>query len=60
MCRELAKELGYELYLEPTVCNPYLEKFYAEPKKYALPMQLWLLKQRYLTLVNALRKKKKN
>ena len=24
------------MFLEPTATNPYLEKFYAEPKKYAL------------------------
>lgn len=35
--------------------NPFLEKYYAEPKQYALPMQLWLLKQRYVTFINAIK-----
>ena len=39
----------------PQVENPFLEKYYGDPKKYALPMQLWLLKQRYITYVNALK-----
>ena len=55
LSRDLADALGYRLFLEPTVTNPYLEKYYAEPKKYALPMQMWLLKQRYVTFVAALR-----
>ena len=29
--------------------SSYAEKFYANPKKYALKLQLWILKQRYLT-----------
>jgi hypothetical protein len=28
--------------LEPVVTNPFLELFYAEPKKYALKLQLWM------------------
>ena len=55
LARKLSEELGYALFLEPTVENPYLEKFYAEPKKYALKLQLWILKQRYLTYVEAVK-----
>jgi deoxyadenosine/deoxycytidine kinase len=87
LCRALADTLGYTLYLEPTVENPFLAKYYKyggcvcfirfavlfahcclhavchsliacwhrEPKKYALPMQCWLLKQRFVTYVAAVR-----
>mmetsp|Transcript_14886 Transcript_14886/g.51840 ORF Transcript_14886/g.51840 Transcript_14886/m.51840 type:complete len:348 (-) Transcript_14886:39-1082(-) len=55
LCRKLSHELNYVLYLEPTVENPFLEPYYKEPKKYALPMQLWLLKQRFITYVRALK-----
>jgi NADH dehydrogenase (ubiquinone) 1 alpha subcomplex subunit 10 len=54
LCTQLADQLGYALYLEPTLHNPFLERFYSDPATYALPMQLWLLKQRYLTYVHAL------
>ena len=55
LARKLSEGLDYALFLEPTVENPYLEKFYAEPKKYALKLQLWILKQRYLTYVEAVK-----
>mmetsp|Transcript_20431 Transcript_20431/g.48376 ORF Transcript_20431/g.48376 Transcript_20431/m.48376 type:complete len:342 (-) Transcript_20431:37-1062(-) len=55
LCKALSHELNYVLYLEPTVENPFLEPYYKEPKKYALPMQLWLLKQRFITYVRALK-----
>ena len=31
------------------------EKFYADPKKYALKLQLWIFKQRYLTYIAAMK-----
>lgn len=49
LCRMLSDELNFALFLEPTIENPFLDKFYKEPRKFALPMQLWLLKQRYIT-----------
>ncbi|KAL0227521.1 hypothetical protein RCL1_003665 [Eukaryota sp. TZLM3-RCL] len=55
----LAKSLGAILnarvFFEPTVTNPYLEKFYENPTKYALKMQLYLLRQRYNTYLSALK-----
>ena len=33
----------------------YAERFYAEPHKYALKLQLWILNQRYLTYVSAVK-----
>jgi deoxyadenosine/deoxycytidine kinase len=40
---------------EPVTTNPYLERFYAEPHRWALPTQLWLLKQRFRTYQAALK-----
>eukprot|EP00949_MAST-11_sp_MAST-11-sp1_P002854 g2854.t1 len=54
LCKELSAALEYAVFLEPTVANPYLEKYYAEPKVYALPMQIWLLKQRFVTYCHAI------
>lgn len=33
----------------------FTEKFYADPHKYALKLQLWILHQRYLTYVAAVK-----
>ena len=33
-------QLDYDVMLEPTITNPFLELFYAEPKKYALKLQV--------------------
>jgi len=55
LSRDLGKLLGYHVFLEPTITNPYLEKFYADPPKYALTMQIWLLKQRFRTYISALK-----
>lgn len=49
----LAKQLNYRVFLEPTTKNPYLAKFYQDPKKYALKLQLWIFKQRFRTYVEA-------
>eukprot|EP00040_Diaphanoeca_grandis_P007796 m.42340 g.42340 ORF g.42340 m.42340 type:complete len:361 (-) comp19079_c0_seq1:561-1643(-) len=50
---ELAKSLGYKVMLEPVAKNPYLEKFYADPKQYALKLQIWIYRQRYRTYIDA-------
>lgn len=41
--------------MEPTLTNPYLEDFYKDHKKWALRMQLWLLRQRYRAYVAAIK-----
>ena len=46
LTRQLGKKLNCHVFLEPTSGNPYLLKFYEEPKKYALKMQMWLFRQR--------------
>eukprot|EP01116_Phalansterium_solitarium_P012802 TRINITY_DN2941_c0_g1_i1.p1 TRINITY_DN2941_c0_g1~~TRINITY_DN2941_c0_g1_i1.p1 ORF type:complete len:309 (+),score=51.91 TRINITY_DN2941_c0_g1_i1:224-1150(+) len=55
LSKEISDMLDYRLFLEPTISNPYLSRFYADPKRYALRMQMWLLKQRYYTYVSAWR-----
>ena len=55
LSKQIATEMRYALFQEPTTGNPYLEKYYAEPKKYALAMQIWLLKQRFITYCQALK-----
>ena len=50
--REVAKRLNLRLIEEPVGNgegeeNPYLEKFYKDPKKYAFGMQMFLLHKRY-------------
>lgn len=42
----LGVELGLPVYYEPVNDNPYLEKFYKNKKKYAYPLQIWLLDRR--------------
>ena len=42
-----AKELNARLVLEGVEDNPFLERFYEDPDKYALPVQLYFLLTRY-------------
>lgn len=52
---QLGRKLDYRIFLEPTSGNPYLAKFYQEPKKYALKMQLWLFRQRCMMYMRAVK-----
>lgn len=45
--KEVAKRLGLRLIEEPVDDNPYLAKFYQDPKKYAFGMQVFLLHRRF-------------
>ncbi|MCB0392602.1 MAG: deoxynucleoside kinase [Bdellovibrionales bacterium] len=47
LTKNLAKELNAKLFLEPVESNPYLDSYYKDPKKYALPMQFYLMSTRY-------------
>ena len=47
LARALAKELNARLVLEGVEDNPFLARFYEEPDKYALPVQLYFLLTRY-------------
>ena len=46
--REVGKRLNLRVIEEPVESNPYLEKFYKEPQRYAFGMQVYLLHQRYM------------
>ena len=37
------------------IISLYAERFYADPHKHALKLQLWILNQRYLTYVAAVK-----
>lgn len=44
----LGERLGLHVFKEPVDSNPYLKRFYDDPKRWAYPMQIHLLKERYL------------
>jgi len=46
LCKRLAESLSAELLLEGSDDNPFLEKFYQDPRAAALPVQLFFLFQR--------------
>ena len=46
LARRIAKAYGTELMLERAEENPFLERFYRDPRHYALPTQLYFLFQR--------------
>ncbi len=50
LAKMLASELQTTLLLEEFTDNPYLPKFYKEPEKYALELELSLLMERYQQL----------
>lgn len=47
LCTKLAEHLGFEPFYEPVDENPYLEKFYRDPKQWAYPMQEFLKHRRF-------------
>ena len=50
----LATRLGTEPLLEPFADNPFLEQFYLDPERYAFPVELSFLAQRYKQVKAAL------
>ena len=46
--KEISTRLNLRLIEEPVETNPYLEKFYQNPKEYAFGMQMFLLHKRYI------------
>ena len=50
LCRRLASEEGAELILEEFTDNPFLQKFYDNPDRYALQVELFFLSERYKQL----------
>ncbi|XP_065053439.1 deoxyguanosine kinase-like isoform X2 [Rhopilema esculentum] len=55
LSKRLGEYFNYVIFEEPAPKNPYLAKFYKEPRKYALKLQLWLFEQRYLMYINGLK-----
>lgn len=47
LCRLLAAEWGARLVLEPSATNPFLEPFYRDPARYAFPVQMYYLMNRW-------------
>ncbi len=47
LSRKVGELLGLRVIEEPVDSNPYLGPFYKDPKKYAFPMQIFLLHRRY-------------
>lgn len=46
LARRLAETLNYDVFLEQAEENPFLERFYSEPRRYALQTELFFLFQR--------------
>jgi deoxyguanosine kinase len=47
LCRLLEKEWGARLVLEPAATNPFLGPYYEDPARYAFPVQMFYLYQRW-------------
>lgn len=50
----IAKELGTEPFYEAVDNNPILEKYYADPEKYAFALQIFFLNKRFRSIKDAL------
>lgn len=48
-----AQHPNTRVFLEPANENPFLDKFYKDPKTWALPLQLWILRLRFVTYAHA-------
>lgn len=47
LAEALAAKLGLPVYYEPVIDNVYLSDFYNDMKKYAFPLQVYLLNKRF-------------
>jgi deoxyadenosine/deoxycytidine kinase len=47
LTQAISDDLGMRPIFEPVDDNPLLGRFYESPKKYAFPMQLWLMARRH-------------
>ncbi|PZX61898.1 deoxynucleoside kinase [Hydrotalea sandarakina] len=50
----LAKHYNARIILEAFADNPFLEKFYADPEKFAFPLELFFMAERFKQLKNML------
>lgn len=51
--KKLSNELGTKAFYEPVANNPILDKYYAEPDKYAFSLQIFFLNQRFKLIKKA-------
>lgn len=51
--KKLSNELGTKAFYEPVANNPILDKYYAEPDKYAFSLQIFFLNQRFKLIKEA-------
>jgi deoxyadenosine/deoxycytidine kinase len=58
LCGNLSK-LGFTIYGEPVKDNPFLDKFYKDPKQYAFIMQIFMLTKRYESTKQIIKNKTK-
>lgn len=47
LAESLANKMNIPVYYEPVADNIYLEDFYADMRKYAFPLQIYLLNKRF-------------
>lgn len=55
LTRLLEENLRWKAYLEPTIENPYLERYYADPRAWAFQSQVFFLTRRYEALAHLAR-----
>ena len=46
IAKKLSEILGYSLFEESFETNPWLEPYYQDPEKFALPNELWFLREK--------------
>ncbi|MEP7267873.1 MAG: deoxynucleoside kinase [Saprospiraceae bacterium] len=54
LCEKMAEDVACKLILEEFADNPFLPNFYKEPKRFAFPMELFLMAERFKQLQNHL------
>lgn len=54
-CKQLAEKYDVELVLEQFNNNPFLSHFYENPARYALPVELFFMTERYKQLMESCR-----
>jgi len=54
LTKQLSEHLNARPFYEPVESNPYLTKYYEDPKQYALPMQFYLMSNRYELHLNGI------
>jgi len=55
LCQNIGSNEKYVIFKEPALENPYLKRYYENPKKYGLTMQLHMIRIRFETYVEAIK-----